>query len=312
MNILVIFTGGTIGSRVTDGWISPDGSCPDLLLSRFLTSEYADGITLTALSPYTTLSENITAEHINTLLSLLREQAAKYDGIIVTHGTDTLQYTAAGAALSLGDTYPVVFCSAQYPVEDPRSNAQDNFNAAVALIRAGKRGVFVTYRNNDGVTYCHHPLYLTRHGESNDDVYSIHGQYAGTVQHGTFTENPAYVPPAYTPLGDLRFAPSADILNILVHPADGYRYDLTAVRAVLLQPYHSGTLNTENPAFIAFCDRAKQANVPVIAVNMPTGVTYASGKSLQALGIRTTPAAAIPTFMRVWAALSRGDAIDTL
>ena len=49
--------------------------------------------------PLSILSENLTVDHWNRLLDtlrpVLREGRAAYEGIILTHGTDTLAYTAA-------------------------------------------------------------------------------------------------------------------------------------------------------------------------------------------------------------------------
>lgn len=63
-------------------------------------------------SPYQELSENNTGKQIFTLASYLNEKTGKdcgYDGIIITHGTDTLQYTAAALGYMFGDAdIPIV------------------------------------------------------------------------------------------------------------------------------------------------------------------------------------------------------------
>ena len=51
-----------------------------------------------------------------------------YDGVIITHGTDTLQYTAAFTGyIMAGAQIPIVLVSANYVLEDVRSNGVDNF-----------------------------------------------------------------------------------------------------------------------------------------------------------------------------------------
>lgn len=59
MKILVVFTGGTIGSCYNDGVISPDSSTSYKLIEMYKQNGgYAE---FDAISPYTVLSENLTA-----------------------------------------------------------------------------------------------------------------------------------------------------------------------------------------------------------------------------------------------------------
>ena len=87
---------------------------------------------------------------------------------------------------------------------------------------------------------------------------------------------------------------------------NGYAYPLEHYRAVILRPYHSGTLNTDSSAFAAFCKRAKEAGIPVYAVNIQSGDTYESSKTFDELGItplyNTTFAAA---YVKLWMQLSK-------
>lgn len=61
-----------------------------------------------------------------------------YDGIVVTHGTDTLQYTSAFLAYIFdGLNVPIVLVSANYPLDDSRSNGFENFVGAIDFIKSG-------------------------------------------------------------------------------------------------------------------------------------------------------------------------------
>ena len=84
MKILVVFTGGTIGSRYNDGVISPDSSTRYKLIEMYKQNGgYAE---FDAISPYTVLSENLNGEYFNLLYNSVKENINNYDGIIVTHG----------------------------------------------------------------------------------------------------------------------------------------------------------------------------------------------------------------------------------
>lgn len=308
MKILVIFTGGTIGSAVSDGWLAPDSRRSYLLVERYKKAHPASAVSFETLEPYSVLSENLSSCHLNALISCVTENAAKgYDGIIVTHGTDTLQYSAAAIGFALGAALPVVMVSSNFELEDPRTNGDENFAAAVELIRAGEKGVFAAYRNNDGVTYYHHASRLLRHGEANDDVHSLLQPY-GVYRDGRFEKNVGFWhTEAGAPLGAFALCEHPGILNVFCHPGDSFRYELSGVRAVLLQPYHSGTLNTESADFAAFCGEASKRGIPVFLANVASGTAYSSAKNLDALGIIRLPlCGAIPVYMKLWLAISTG------
>ena len=138
MNILVIFTGGTIGSVVDDNWISVDSSAKYTLIETYK-KRYKDTDTVfDTVSPYYILSENLSAKELTLLYKCVKENACKeYDGIIITHGTDTLQYTSAAIGLLFPKIdLPVVFVSSAYPLENPLENGSENFAAAVGLIKS--------------------------------------------------------------------------------------------------------------------------------------------------------------------------------
>ena len=154
MKLLFIFSGGTIGSTMQGGTISVDAEKPYLLCRQY-EAQYPVDFTYDTLSPFSELSENFSGTHISTLLETVTAHLNDgYDGIIVTHGTDTLNYSAAALGYALGNrTLPVCLVSANYPIENPQSNALANLHAAICLIRSRTaHGVFVPYRNGDAPT----------------------------------------------------------------------------------------------------------------------------------------------------------------
>ena len=223
MKILVIFTGGTIGSTLSDGWISPDADKKYQLIAKFreVSSSKAE---FDSLTPYTILSENLSARELNLLIDCVRDKLSRdYDGIIVTHGTDTLPFTASALSLALGtDCLPVVLVSSNYPLEDSRANGLANFAAAVSFIESGAgRGVFVSYKNrNDRVNF-HAGLRLLPHGELTDEVYSAGGSYA-FYEHGSVTRCPDFREKALPTLESLSFCDAPGILVVTAFPGDSY------------------------------------------------------------------------------------------
>ena len=136
MRILVVFTGGTIGSSKNGEWVTLDPNSKQDLISGYQ-QNHSKNVELISVSPFEMHSENLSPERLTRLIKFLCEEESKgYDGIIVTHGTDTLQYSAAAASYCLKAQIPVVFVSSAYPLENPLENGSDNFAAAVNFIKA--------------------------------------------------------------------------------------------------------------------------------------------------------------------------------
>ncbi len=187
MKILVIFTGGTIGTSIKDGWADIDANTKYVLLDSY---DNKDKIEFVTSSPYSTLSENLSAKHLNMLQKEIGDNLKKdFDGIIVTHGTDTLQYSAAAVEYAFnGCEIPIVFVSADYPLEDPRTNGFINFKVAVEFIKSkSANGVFVSYKNNDeDNTNIYIGSRILQHSEYDANIYSIDNKpfaiYDGKIQ----------------------------------------------------------------------------------------------------------------------------------
>ena len=193
MRILVVFTGGTIGSTKTDGVISPDKSNSYLLLDLY--EKFDRSVDFVCVEPYTILSENLSGENLCLLYDCITaNDFEKYDGVIVTHGTDTLQYTSAFLSYLFGlCKIPIVLVSANYPLADKRSNGFYNFRAAVDFVRAklGK-GVFVAYKNYGENPKIHLASRIIAHNAYDDKIQSVFNEFCGEIINGTFTKNILY------------------------------------------------------------------------------------------------------------------------
>lgn len=309
MKILVIFTGGTIGSTESNGWISPD-SCTNYRLINGYTSTRGDAVEFVTSMPYTVLSENLTAKELSLLVgSICDGVEGGYDGIIVAHGTDTLQYSAAAAAFCVGCAcIPVMFVSSNFPLEMDISNGEINFEAAVEFIRArAGKGVYACYANEmDGGVDIHCATRMLRHPELSDKIYSYNGSPYAVYRHGKVEKCPNFVPSSVgEPCGPVEFCYNPGLLTILVTPTEQYSYDLSEYRAVMLLPYHSGTLNTADPRFEEFCLKAKELGIPIFLPDVPHSGTYDSMRAYERLGINVLPGITSTSVgVKIWIASS--------
>ncbi len=314
MKILVVFTGGTIGSLVHDGFISPDERTRRLLIDLY-EKKYGSDIDFEIIEPYYVLSETLSHLELNLLVDCVTKEAKKeYDGIIVTHGTDTLQYSAAALSFALGsETVPVLLVSANYPLTDPRSNGLINFAAAVDFIRLKKgRGVFVSYQNENETASFYHALGLLSHREGDDALFAF-----DLNKYGTKTEETIFIfdneKDEREGLGAFSLCEKPEILVVESFPGRRYNFDLSNCNAIILRPYHSGTLNTKDKEFEKLCLLAKEKKIPVFLVNVKAGNAYESEKIFGKLGIKSIyESSFISTYMRLWIGISRGEDLNLI
>ena len=316
MKILVIFTGGTIGCVEKDGWRDLESDAKYTLLKMYKEQFSHGDEEFDTLSPYSVLSEQLSSSELNMLLNAVEANISNgYDGIIITHGTDTLQYTAAALAYSFNKCpVPIVLVSAASPLNDKSTNGVVNFAGAVSFIRKNQCGVFVSYKNTLDKRVCiHTATRVLSHGECSSELYSIDGEAFAFCDPETQDTvlNKCYVTSEQTyGLGAFKYTPASRILLIHSHPADSYSYRLSDYGAVIFYPYHSGTLNTSSDALISFCRSAKEKNIPVFASSIYSSAGYVSTKAFDELGITPLPFCSLPAaYMKCWAAISRNESI---
>jgi len=139
--LLLITTGGTIACPDTDEGRSPVKSAGGLLQGL---DRLPEGCEVSAISPFSLDSTNMTPARWVSLAGLIRENYERYDGFVITHGTDTLGYAAAAlSCLIRGNAKPVVLTGSMLPMDAENTDAKRNLGNALAFAR-DRRAVGVT------------------------------------------------------------------------------------------------------------------------------------------------------------------------
>ena len=142
-NILILATGGTIASDVSDKGLAPELSVSDIVAGSLhnLSDCSIDCRDILALD-----SSNIQPEEWQIIAREVANSWQQYDGIVITHGTDTMGYTASALSYMLRNIpIPVVLTGSQLPFVHPLTDATDNIRCAVAMAMSGKPGVFLAF-----------------------------------------------------------------------------------------------------------------------------------------------------------------------
>ena len=284
MNILVITTGGTIGS-VFDGVSIDVSSSRSAAVVEMYRSSHS-GIEFTVQRPVNILSESVTAADFDTLASvILSADYSLYDGVIFTCGSDNLGYIAAFIGLLTADLdIPVTVVATDRVLTDPEANGYPNFCCAVELIKRGEAGAYVPYRNADGVMYIHSATDI-RQSDLAQEFYSFGGAYAVYDENIILRKN--YIKQTIPKVFDKDHLPHIDDSVLLIHPYPMLDYSAISVsgkRAVLHTLYHSSTLDSDRAIpFIRSLD-----DIPVYLAS------FRSGRDRYKTAVDAIAAGAIP------------------
>ncbi len=155
--VSILSTGGTIASKVDyrTGAVTSQFSAGEIISAIPELEEIAN---YHARVIYQILSENMRADYWTTLARAVAEEIQNgAEGVIITHGTDTMMYTAAALSFMLKTPVPVVIVGSQRSSDRPSSDASMNAVCAASVAIS------------DIAEVC-----VVMHGTTSDDYCSIH------------------------------------------------------------------------------------------------------------------------------------------
>lgn len=307
--IKVIFTGGTIGSTANDDNISTDESAKYLLLNKYQQKTGCDQSRFDTIQPISILSENAVvddilkmAEYINTA------QQEDVCGIILTHGSDTLAFSAPYLSLLLQNLkVPVVMVASNLILTDPNANGVDNFAGAVKLIDtlmhnqslaqvpiSQKANVYVSYKNpEDDFVSIHLGTRMNQPPAYSDSFYSPDGKRFAKIKDDKLVFENTNISKSNV---HFEFNKNAKFAKkcLLIEPHTGLDYsvyDSLDFDYVVHGLYHSGTANTRkdypNNNFINFAKQCQQNDKPLYLCNIKKRyVNYESTNIMKKLGVK--------------------------
>jgi len=130
--VTIVSTGGTIASRVDyrTGAVRPAISARDLYS---IVPELSNLAVVDTEILFSVFSEDLTPKHwIKTAETVAKHIRNGTDGVVVTHGTDTMGYTSAALSFALQNLpVPVILVGAQRSEDRPSSDAALNLVGAV-------------------------------------------------------------------------------------------------------------------------------------------------------------------------------------
>ena len=144
--ILLIATGGTSASKKTERGLTPAISAEDLL--EFV-PEINDLCNINAVQLFDLDSTNITPEHWLLMKDTIKQNYDSYDGFVISHGTDTMAYSAAAISYLIQHSpKPIVFTGSQKSIYNRDTDARTNlYHAFQYAVSEGAYGVHIVFNN---------------------------------------------------------------------------------------------------------------------------------------------------------------------
>lgn len=301
MRILLVHTGGTIGMVQTEDGFAPQKGVVEAEVDRLINAgEISASVDIVTLEPLIDSAQATPADW-SRIAQSIHSASADYDGFVVTHGTDTLAYTAGALCLALpGLRQPVIVTGAMLPLTVTGTDGSRNLREALLAAQSTAPGVWVQFAGR--------LLHGARVRKSHSSSFDAFEAEACDVAPLLPAAEPGCHEIAHHNVGIFSITPGP-CMDLLVHAVE-------RCEGLVLRCYGSGTA-PDTPQMRAALAKAQAKGIPVIAVSQcPEGGmklgTYAAGKVMRDNGVvdgrDITPEMA---YVKMHACLTRGGGYET-
>lgn len=241
-HILLLTTGGTIASLPGGDGLEPHRS--DVMERQLNQLRSYFDITVEDLMCLD--SSNIRPKEWQEIAKRVYECRLDYDGIVISHGTDTMAYTASAITWMLpGIDRPIVLTGSQLPLADILSDGPDNLRTAFAMAASGHPGIYLAFDRK--VMLGCRAVKVRASGFSAFE--SVNARYAAQVSNLGLVINEAGLQPQ---LGFAQYLPniSGDVFLLKLTPGlDPKIFDMLAdlgYRGIVIEAFGLGGMNVLN------------------------------------------------------------------
>ena len=279
-NVMVLYTGGTIGMQASANGLAP-ASGFEARMREQLANAAVPAWRFREMAPLID-SANMTPAYWQRLrVAVIEAVDEGCDAVLILHGTDTLAYSAAAMSFQLlGLPAPVLFTGSMLPAGVPDSDAWENVSGALAALGEGQAPGVQLYFHGAlmAPTRCAKIRSFGRH------PFAALQRNGGVAKASNVPDALDYRhDKALANVGVLALVPgiAAVQLDALVD---------SGIQALVLECFGSGTGPSDNPAFLASLQRARDKGVVVVAITQchEGGVeldVYEAGSRLRGVGV---------------------------
>jgi len=140
-NILLIYTGGTIGMIKDPETGTLRAFNFDHLLTNIPELKLLDCKIETTSFENPIDSSNMNPQYWILIAEIIEKHYQDFDGFVVLHGSDTMSYSASALSFMLENlSKPVIFTGSQLPIGDLRTDAKENLITSIQIAALQKMG----------------------------------------------------------------------------------------------------------------------------------------------------------------------------
>jgi len=296
-NILLIYTGGTIGMIKDFETGALRNFNFDELLDHIPELQLLECAIATTSFDTPIDSSNMNPTFWKALASLIEENYDAFDGFVVLHGSDTMSYTASALSFMLENlSKPVVFTGSQLPIGDLRTDAKENLitSIQIAALRDNKGPVLTEVG-----LYFEYKLYrANRTTKINAEHFEAFASlnYPALVESGVnlVINHDALLKNTAPEALNVHLKMESNILLVKMFPAMNeatvnHLFSYNEMKGIILETYGSGNLTNEIWFIEALKDLVARG-IPIVNVTQCSGgsVTmglYETSTELKKLGV---------------------------
>ncbi|MCD4843787.1 MAG: Glu-tRNA(Gln) amidotransferase subunit GatD [Methanosarcinales archaeon] len=266
--ISILSTGGTIASKVDyrTGAVTSQFTAQDILLAIPELTQIAN---FNAKVIYSILSENMRPDYwIKLAEEVEKEINSGASGIIITHGTDTMMYTAAALAFMIETPVPIVFVGSQRSADRPSSDNSMNAICAAQVATSDIAEVTVVMHATTSDDYCNiHRATRVRkmHTSRRDAFQTINSRPLGKVDYpsGKITSYLDYIKRDERKLSlNIKMTPRCTLLKYTTGASpETLLFASANYKGIVLEGTGLGHVSTE---WIPYIERTTLSGIPVV------------------------------------------------
>jgi len=296
-NILLVYTGGTIGMIKDPGTGALKSFDFNNLLKNIPELKLLDCNIETISFEDPIDSSNMNPEYWIQITEIIANNYNSFDGFVVLHGSDTMSYSASALSFMFENlAKPIIFTGSQLPIGDLRTDAKENLITSIQMASLQKGGKPVI---REVGLYFEYKLYR---GNRTTKINAEHFEAFESLNHPHLAESGVHLKVEY---GNL-YKPNirkklvvhkkfeTDILLIKLFPGISESVlkpvlDNTFVKGIVLETYGAGNTTTES-WFTEMLKATIKRGVPIINVTQCSGGSvlmgqYETSTQLKSIGV---------------------------
>ncbi|MEM5566611.1 asparaginase [Psychroserpens sp. AS72] len=284
-NILLVYTGGTIGMIKHPETGALKSFDFNNLLKKIPELKLLDCNIETISFKEPIDSSNMNPKYWIQIAEIIENNYDNFDGFVVLHGSDTMSYSASALSFMFENlAKPIIFTGSQLPIGDLRTDAKENLITSIQMASLQKGGKPVI---REVGLYFEYKLYR---GNRTVKINAEHFEAFESLNYPHLAESGVHLKVGYNDL----FKPNIrkklvvhknfenDILLIKLFPGISESvlkplFEIVHIKGIILETYGAGNTTTE-PWFIDMLKVTIKRGVPIINVTQCSGGSVSMGQ----------------------------------